>query len=69
MLMILHISSCSLPCKESCLYIRHFIFKFFWPYFRNGPSINSKEFREYHTRKMLEPFADQQDQDQGVITN
>jgi hypothetical protein len=29
------------------------------PYFRNGPSINSKEYREYHPRKMLEPFADQ----------
>ena len=41
------------------------------PYFRNGPSITSKEFRDYHTRKMLEPFADQQqDQDQkGATTN
>ena len=39
------------------------------PYFRNAPSINSKEYREYHTRKMLEPFADQQDQDQGATSN
>jgi hypothetical protein len=39
------------------------------PYFRNAPSINSKEYREYHTRKMLEPFANQQDQDQGATSN
>ena len=28
------------------------------PYFRNGPSINSKEYRDYHARKMVEPFAE-----------
>jgi hypothetical protein len=42
------------------------------PYFRNCPSINSKEYRDYHARKMLEPFADQdqQDEDQkGATTN